>query len=397
MNKEQLQEISNLKCKLTFALVDIVDICSQLGIDSQTPSSLINILDDAFRLINSVSDPEEQLNYLKLYFKKDFPQFVKWKNEVFPIFEQNAKEIKTKTIEAFQKNGEINEEINKKFIELNEFDEPYKNIDVDFFNYKKFIESLRLEGPFPFLDPIYKQVTNYETFLTILKSIKLLDKYKEICIDKEDSDKASNNTKNAKRPQNLPLPLNSKTLNQPISKLKDWGVMKIDNQPNNHPKEIKQDKDTKHHGSLSLSGLNLQHKDLKKKIPKPNIKEADQNLAFNSENTKEKNTSNQSNIEDPDRDFVNEYNAFVARIEGNGSKPTMTAEERIQARIQQKLMILEHESQILRDNLFIVTKQKEEMIQTYEKHIKEIEKQNKKLYEENEILKKKHNENLQKK
>lgn len=397
MNKEQLQEIHDLKCKLTFALVDVVDICSQLGIDSQTPSSHISILDDAFRLIYSVSDPEEQLNYLKLYFKKDFPQLVKWKNEVLPIFEQNAKEIKTNTIEAFQKNGQINEEMNKKIIELNEFDEPYKNIDVDFFNYKKFIESLPLKGPFPFLDPIYKQAANYETFFTILKSIKLLDKYKEICIEKEDSDKASSNTKNAKRPQNIPLPLNSKTLNQPISKLKDWSVTKVDNQPNIHQKEIKQDKDTKRHGTLSLSGLNLQHKDLKKKIPKPNIKEVDHNLASDGENIKEKNTSNQSNIEDPDRDFVNEYNAFVARIEGNGSKPTMTAEERIQARIQQKLMILEHESQILRDNLFIVTKQKEEMIQTYEKHIKEIEKQNKKLYEENEILKKKYKENLQKK
>lgn len=104
-----------------------------------------------------------------------------------------------------------------------------------------------------------------------------------------------------------------------------------------------------------------------------------------------------TNVEDPDREFVDEYNAFVARIEGNGSKPLMTAEERIQARTQQKLMILEHESQILRDNLFIITKQKEEMMQTYEKHIKEIEKQNKKLFEENEILKKRYQDNLKKK
>ena len=165
----------------------------------------------------------------------------------------------------------------------------------------------------------------------------------------------------------------------------------LDNQQYLHPKELKQDKDGKHHGVLSLSCLNLHHKDLKKK-PEPNlIKEAYQNLTSEGENPKIKISNSQTNIEDPDRDFVNEYNAFVARIEGDGSKPTMTAEERIQARIQQKLMILEHESQILRDNLFIVTKQKEEMIQTYEKHIKEIEKQNKKLYEENEFLKKKSN------
>ena len=104
---------------------------------------------------------------------------------------------------------------------------------------------------------------------------------------------------------------------------------------------------------------------------------------------KSPNTNSQTNIEDPDRDFVNEYNAFVAKIETNESKTTMTGEERIQARTQQKLMILEHESQILRDNLFIITKQKEEMIQTYEKHIREIEKQNKKLFEENQALKKK--------
>ena len=37
------------------------------------------------------------------------------------------------------------------------------------------------------------------------------------------------------------------------------------------------------------------------------------------------------------------------------------------------------------------------MIQTYEKHIQEIEKQNKKLYEENQILKKKFHKDEEKK
>lgn len=412
MNHDQLQDIRNIKYKIVSSLVDIADNCSSIEIDPQTPKSLINMLDDTFRLIYSTPDSDTQTTLLKNFFNTDFQKLIKWKNEVYPTFERKAKEIKTNTIEAFKNNLQIDDEMNQKFTELNALDDPFRNVDNDFFNFQNFTESLPVKGPFPFLEPIYKQIKNYEAFFSFIKFLRLIQKYNES--DKTDFEKLDDNSnstekqssENSPKADDLPKEKASTNLPKPvpIPKLQNWKGIKLNND-SFHQKNQGNDNEGKHHGLLSLSGFSLPQPNPKLKKPvisdeqknQPNIEIDQPTQNKNNILLKTPNAHNQTNIEDPDRDFVNEYNAFVAKIEGNESKTTMTGEERIQARIQQKLMILEHESQILRDNLFIVTKQKEEMIQTYEKHIQEIEKQNKKLYEENQILKKKFHKDEEKK
>ncbi|OHT12920.1 hypothetical protein TRFO_17075 [Tritrichomonas foetus] len=390
MNQKQVQVIRGLKQRIVSTLVKLVDICPQFSIEIEEPISILKKLDATFRGIYSNSDPEGKLDILKKYFADDFIHVLNWKNSALPKFEAASKKIKTETIEQLKKNNLINDAITERLKELDVFESPFSNDYDKPFNYDIFIASLPIEGKTNFLDPIFRQANYYKVFFIFSLEIKWMEQYREKLetndIPVEDTFTPSSITLPSvssrdsslvisPRDENSNLP---RIINMDSSKdLQNWGMRKIENDPLLHKNEKNPGKEGRHHGVLNLGGLIWPQNDPKRSnrrrpVPTPN---------------KNNNCVNSNKVEDPDTQFVSDYNAFILQIEEN-SKNNMSIKERIQARMEQKVMILQHEGQILRENLFIMSKQKEELISIYESYIKEVLKQNEKLTEENDRLRK---------
>ena len=382
MDTQHLQILRNLKQKLFSRFVKIIDICPQLNISTDQPILIFRHVDEAFRKIYKSSDDNIRLKYVTEFLNNDFQEILKWKDTVFPVFHESSKNIKTELEKILKQNNLYNDETKEKLNGLSPLDDPFSNISQKPFNFKNYLQYLPIDA---IHSSIFDHVKNlsyiYKLFFIFLHDINWISLYKEQIDNNKIPDysfynpeknrlnlassKDSSLVISLREESNLPRVIHMDSSNE----MKNWGMIKIESDPLLHQNEEKPSKEARHHGLLSLGGLIFP-----------------QNKRVQRNNQLPKTLDN-------DTQFLNKYNKFVMNLNDEEEGRKMSNSERVQARMEQKVMLLQHESQILRDNLYIIKRQKEEMIQAYENFIKEVIRQNEALTVENDQIKiKKRNE-----
>lgn len=395
MNQTQVQTFRLILRNLQNSLVDLAYVFQCRKMDSSEIVSRVASIDSSLYSILSTFDNSLKLESVKQYIETEVNKLNQIKDQFLVSFQDDFLLLK-KDFHDFlnekikdQNKSTSSDYITSKFNEIEKIDNPFGNLENLPFPIEEFILSFGNSISFekneiqPFLD----RGVYFTNFFNFLKQLKIIERYKDnfqkgIILDEIiqtnfiQIDSKENNTKNVmklgKQP-NITLKKtmgNLKSSNDTLQNSK-IGLIKIEAEPLLHQSEKKQPR--LHPGSLSLNGL----------LPTvKNDNETDTNENQNSiQNlSKKNNESADSNID------TDQYDKLFKQIEAN-KKKLHDWNEIIAARLEQKALLLQKENQILRENIEIVTQQKNEIQQLYEDHLSELLMQNDFLKQENLKLK----------
>lgn len=395
MNQTQVQTFRLILRNLQNSLVDLAYVFQCRKMDSSEIVSRVASIDSSLYSILSTFDNSLKLESVKQYIETEVNKLNQIKDQFLVSFQDDFLLLK-KDFHDFlnekikdQNKSTSSDYITSKFNEIEKIDNPFGNLENLPFPIEEFILSFGNSISFekneiqPFLD----RGVYFTNFFNFLKQLKIIERYKDnfqkgIILDEIvqtnfiQIDNKENNTKNVmklgKQP-NITLKKtmgNLKSSNDTLQNSK-IGLIKIEAEPLLHQSEKKQPR--LHPGSLSLNGL----------LPTvKNDNETDTNENQNSiQNlSKKNNESADSNID------TDQYDKLFKQIEAN-KKKLHDWNEIIAARLEQKALLLQKENQILRENIEIVTQQKNEIQQLYEDHLSELLMQNDFLKQENLKLK----------
>ncbi|KAK8888663.1 hypothetical protein M9Y10_033397 [Tritrichomonas musculus] len=395
MNQTQVQTFRLILRNLQNSLVDLAYVFQCRKMDSSEIVSRVASIDSSLYSILSTFDNSLKLESVKQYIETEVNKLNQIKDQFLVSFQDDFLLLK-KDFHDFL-NEKIKDQnkltssdyITSKFNEIERIDNPFGILENLPFPIEEFI--LSFENSISFekneIQPFLDRGVYFTNFFNFLKQLKIIERYKDnfqkgIILDEIiqtnfiQIDSKENNTKNVMKLGKQPNITLKKTMgilkssNDTLQNSK-IGLIKIEAEPLLHQSEKKQPR--LHPGSLSLNGL------------LPTVKNDDETDTNENQNSiqnlsKKNNESADSNID------TDQYDKLFKQIEAN-KKKLHDWNEIIAARLEQKALLLQKENQILRENIEIVTQQKNEIQQLYEDHLSELLMQNDFLKQENLKLK----------
>lgn len=416
MEPAQIQLFRQTMRSLQPRLMDLIRILDDLKQDSASIRGVTNSIDDTLRSVLSTFDGTEKLKAVTDFFASQLPLFHAFRSDILPRITENYQKLP----ESFQKfalnkANEIELDIvgDPPFLELmkklNSLENPFSDLQGDTIDVEEFLNEFFKLYPSLItteskeLNDFRDKTTQYATIYYILQQLLDLDTYYDMlkdgkppscdqCPECFHSWAKECQKKNA-RPQNggkkniMPLVKTQKGPNK-----FNWGLVKIETQPLLHETEEKVGK-PKHIGTLSLSGLNLsahmanQDHALSKKQSQSDDGEPKSRNGRHHESEKMGIICSNSKKSE----IISHYDQLVSKLKKD-KKLVHDRSAISESLYEQKCAFHKQEIQILRENLDIVQKQKQEMEQLYEDHISELMKQIEFLKKENSELKAKTNQ-----